>query len=308
MHRARTGCRDGGPTFDICFSYTQKAHSFTFFAEDSEAQSRCIYDAYVSAVTAEGVAEAYSTLFPDIAGASDIIMWHHRVGLTTLYYYVNKSTSDELREQMEVALENQAILLCDEIDESLASSPASLIPRTKLTVSVDAVLMPGQSLLYIHRPCSSDGASSSVARSCNIISHISPGALKQMTKEKGEVRRTLFNCLTFDSRCFQLSEYYGVPGIRKYSLQHATMYGILVENGSAEYTLTEDFTFQLVNYAIVDHPGDTAVQLVVPPGWPLASHHVIHSCHTSQGNPSSSCCSKSTSTRARRFPFPSRQA
>lgn len=141
----------------------------------------------MKAVTGDGIAEVYSSLFPDIEGAAGISMWHHRVGLTTLYYYVNNSSSDELREALDVTLDNQAVLMCDETDETLVSSPSSLLPRCKDTVSHEVVLKPGESALYLHRPCSSDGASSSVARSCNIVSHLTPDVLMEMCKAKGEV-------------------------------------------------------------------------------------------------------------------------
>ena len=151
-------------------------------------QSKCVYEAYVKAVTTSGVAEVYSSLFPDIAGAASISMWHHRVGLTTLYYYVNQSSADELREALEVTLDNQAVLQCDETDESLVSPAATLQPHSRGAVNHEVVLKPGEAALYMHRPCSSDGASSSVARSCNIVANISPDMLMDMTRTRGEVR------------------------------------------------------------------------------------------------------------------------
>ena len=59
---------------------------------------------------------------------------------------------------------------------------------------------------------------------------------------------------------------YGVDDIHQFSLQHGHMFGILLANESEALVISEELEFELTNYEIVGHPGQSVISVTVNPG------------------------------------------
>lgn len=164
----------------------------TIASDDLELQNKVVYDAYVHDAKKHGTKESYHSLFPNYEGCKDITLYTHRIGVTSVYVYENKSAMDTLNEHIKMTLENQVAADCTTSGEVLLSTETA--PRVTKVVEIKVNLEPGQSRVIVHRPLTCDGATSHLSRSCNVVSRISSDSLRQMTKSKGQVCSPLLCC------------------------------------------------------------------------------------------------------------------
>jgi hypothetical protein len=247
--------------------------------EEDITQAECIFEGYSQHLLDHGQREGYDLVFPESDGAFSISMRTARIGLSTFYLYTNASSDDELVEHLTLELQNQAFVQYDASDEYLLSKPDSIIPQSQSRMEFEFSLAPGQVKLFAHRPCSSLGASSSISRSCSLLSNISSERFMQLTRERGE---------KFTG--------YGTDEIHQFSLQHGAMFGILLANESEALVISEELEFELTNYEIVGHPGQSVISITVIPG---SSHCALYFglLTTMQGRQASWFCSQSIRVR-----------